>query len=100
MILGDPDKASYNVLGVVADGSSKETSATPPNCKASVMSLLQKVLPLACDEASKHVHERAGGNQARHIPTLSKPRAWLVHALQNSRQASYSFAETPRLTTW
>jgi hypothetical protein len=63
------------------------------------MILLQKVIPLCCEQESQAVQHITEGNQESHIPLSSNPIFWLAMLLQNSRVESYSLDETSRLTS-
>ncbi len=62
------------------------------------MTLLQKVLPLACELGWHCAQHRRDGNQESHMPRSSNVSPWLDTVRQNSRLASYSLLETRRLT--
>jgi hypothetical protein len=63
------------------------------------MILLQKVMPLCCEQESHEVQHRMEGNQESHIPFSSNTMFWLATLLQNSSVESYSLDETNRLTS-
>lgn len=62
------------------------------------MIFVQNVRPLCCDDGSHGVHVSAVGNHALHMARLSNNRCCVAALLQKSRHASYSRADTHRLT--
>lgn len=74
-VLEDFLTLAKRTLGVVQAATRPSTSRTLANCMASVMILLQKVIPLCCEQESQEVQQRTDGNHEAHIPRSSKPIA-------------------------